>query len=268
MIKKNTPELWDKIWKPSSLKEDLFRIKKAENSIQWKRIEKEVIKKFGSFKNLKVIEIGAGSGTYSFLFKIRGAEVYVLDYSQNALKRSEIFFDRQNAEVHLIFQNALKLNENLIGEFDISMFFGLAEHFKGIDRTNIIKSHFEVLKENGITFIAVPNKWNIPYLIWKGLSEAFGKWRFGEEYPFTQRELIKISKSLNKRYFFLGDSLKTSLEFLDPVSRLKRMLKIEEEFDLNKIKKEKGTFLDKYISYSLVLVGTNKNENINSLEKL
>ena len=134
MIEKNTPGLWDKFWKPSSVEEDLFSVKKEENSVRWRKIEKGILKKFGSFNKLKVIEIGAGSGTNALLFALRGADVSVLDYSKKALERSEIFFQRHKVNVKLIFQNALKLKESTKNKFDVSLSFGLAEHFQGKER--------------------------------------------------------------------------------------------------------------------------------------
>ena len=62
-----------------------MRFKKEENGIRWQRIEKVVHQEFGSFNKLKVIEIGAGTGTNTALTAKRGADETVLDYSENAL---------------------------------------------------------------------------------------------------------------------------------------------------------------------------------------
>ena len=258
MIQKNTPELWDSIWKPTSEKEELFRIKKEEKNIQWQRIEKHVIDKFGSFKGLKTIELGAGSGTVSLLFALRGAEVTLLDYSSKALERGRIFFERRNIKVNLILQDALKLDKNLMNKFDVSMSFGLGEHFEGEDRKKIIKFHFDVLKKDGITFLSLPNRWNLPYMTWRFLSQSFGRWSWGTEIPFSRSELNKITSSLNKKSSFFGASLVASFELLNPLRILKRAFGIKKKFDLKNIKKERGTFLDEYFSSYIVLFGENK----------
>ena len=57
LIKKNTPELWSNIWKEVSIEEDLFNLKREENSIRWQRIESIILLEFSSFRNLKVIEL-------------------------------------------------------------------------------------------------------------------------------------------------------------------------------------------------------------------
>ena len=74
------------------------------------------------------------------------------------------------------------------------MSFGLAEQFKGDNRISIIRSHFDLLRNGGISFISVPNKFNLPYRIYKFIAEAAGKWSVGEEYPFSRWELANIMK--------------------------------------------------------------------------
>lgn len=257
MAKKNTPELWDSLWSTISIEEDRFNLKREESSIRWKRIEKYILKRFGSFKNLEVIEIGSGGGTNALLFALRGSNVSVLDYSEKALERAKVFFERNGVKTKLILQDALNLKKSLISKFDVSMSFGLAEHFKDKKRTQMIKSHFDLLKDKGVTLISVPNKWNLPYRIQKAIFEAIGFWKVGEEYPFSRSELKKISESLNKNSNFLGDSLITSTNFVNPLRLLRKMNK-RNKFDLKKIKEERGTFLDEYLSYALVLIGTKR----------
>jgi len=258
MIQKNTPELWDSIWKPTSFEEEEFRIKKEEYSIHWQRTERIILGRFGGFKGLKTIELGAGSGTHSLLFALRGAEVTVLDFSKKALERAEKFFERQNVKVKLVLQDALNLDKKLLGKFDVAMSFGLGEHFEGKERIKIIKSHFDVLKKDGITLICLPNKWNIPYITWKFLSQVTGRWRWGIEIPFSRKELIKITKSLDKEASFIGDDIFSSFEVLNPLKIIKRIFGVRRKLDLKEIKKQKGTSLDQYFSPYITLVGRNK----------
>ena len=65
------------------------------------------------------------------------------------------------------------------------MSFGLTEHFLGADRVNINKAHFQVLREGGISFISVPNKYNPPYIIYKYFSQLLGRWKVGMEIPYS-----------------------------------------------------------------------------------
>jgi len=245
MNKKNTPHLWDKIWEKETLNEfDKDVIKKEESSIRWKRIKDKVHQQFGTFENLKVIEIGAGKGTYAALMAKHGAEVTVVDYSEKALIHSQTFFKQLNLKAQFVNNNALSPSKDLIGKFDISMSFGLAEHFMGDDRFKIIKTHFDLINNNGITFISVPNKNNIFYIAYKFLAEKRNRWVWGEEYPFSRRELSKICKIIKPTtYSFFGDSFTDSFRFIP---------KIGAKINFEK-KQDKGTFLDAYFSYALVL---------------
>ena len=256
-MKRNTPELWDQVWKSTSSNEqDLFDLIKEENCIRWQRIEEIVLKEFGAFKNLKVIEIGAGTGTNAALMAKRGAKVTILDYSENALKRAHEFFERNGLTAKYIKQDALKLSTEFRCEFDISMSFGLTEHFKGEERININKAHFDVLRNGGLALISVPNKYNLPYRIFKFVAERTGKWGVGEEFPYSRNELSNICQQIGiKEYSFFGDSLIWSFNFINPLKIFRKALKLKENINISTIKKESGTFLDQYLSYALVLCG-------------
>jgi 2-polyprenyl-3-methyl-5-hydroxy-6-metoxy-1,4-benzoquinol methylase len=256
-MKKNTNQLWDNLWeKNTSAKEDIFNLAKEENCIRWIRLEKIVLDNFGSFKDLKVIEIGAGAGTNAALMAKKGAKVTVLDYSDNALKASCMFFDRNGLSAEFIKLNALSLPLELLNKYDISMSFGLSEHFIGLDRININKAHFDVLKKGGLAFISVPNKNNPPYRIFKFIAEHIGQWNVGEEYPYTRKEFTEICKQVGvSDYSFFGDSLWRSLNFISPIKIFRKIFKIKNKLNINTIKKEKGTPLDEYLSYAIVLCG-------------
>jgi len=239
-IKKNSPEVWDLVWKKDpTIDQEIIQIEK--NKILFKRFEKILIAKFGSIKGLKTIEIGAGTATYSLLLASMGAKVTVLDYSPRAIKISKKLFKRYGYNANFLEQDALKLNSSYFKRFDVSMSFGTAEHFSGKDRLKIIKTHFDLINNKGMVFIAVPNKWNAPYLIHKKLSQSFKKWNFGEEYPFSPLEFIKIGNKIKRKFYFTGSTI-----FSDPfctISRLKKLFNLKwRPFP------EHGTFLDKYFA--------------------
>src|SRR5690606_3521540 len=119
----------------------------------------------------------------------RGAHVSVLDYSEIALQRSRRVFENLELPVEPVLQDALDPRPGLVGQYDVSMSCGLAEHFLGDARDAIIKAHFDVLKDGGLAFISVPNAYNPPYRLYKWITEHTGRWTIGEEYPFSRREL-------------------------------------------------------------------------------
>lgn len=257
MAEKNTPELWDQVWveAPSVEKDNYARVKE-ENSIRWQRIEAAVIRDFGGFNGLKVIEIGAGSGTYAALMAGRGAEVTIMDYSPNALKQSEAYLRRNGLNAALVHQDALAIGPEFAGKYDVSMSFGLTEHFLGEARFRIKKAHFDVLRPGGAAFISVPNKYNLPYRLYKFAAELTGKWKVGEEYPYTRGELERFCRDAGIAEFeIFGDSLAGSFSLINPFSVARKLFKLKPATDVAGLRKERGCRLDKYLSYALVLYG-------------
>lgn len=262
-MSQNTPQLWDHLWTINTPEEDLYCLAKEGYSVRWRKIKDRVEKVFGSFSGLKVIEIGAGAGTYAALMARQGAEVAILDYSDRALEKAKIFFERNQVKASFISRDALNLPSELLGKYDVSMSFGLTEHFLGEQRLAINKAHFDVLKPGGVTFISVPNKYNPPYRLYKALSQLTGKWLVGEEYPYSRRELISICRRLKiTEYSVFGESLEQSEQFAELVNpfRLFRRFVLKrkerhdpEKFSLDGLKPEKPTLLDDYLSYALVL---------------
>lgn len=252
-MEKSGPQVWDKFWSGilSSKKEDMFLLAKEENSIRWQRIEKRVLKEFGSFENLKVIEIGAGAGVNAAIIAKRGAKLTLIDYSKGALKRSREFFENNQLSAEFLHQDVLSLPEDLLGKYDVSMSFGVAEHFKGTDRININKVHFDVLRKGGLAFISVPNKAHPLYRVLKYLSIKMGTWKYGEEYPYYRSEFRKICNEIGiTEYSFFGGTLFWGAT---PAKIIRKLFKLKYCLDTGRIKKQKGTFLDQYLSQALVL---------------
>lgn len=256
-MEKSTPQLWNHVWKDTpSFEEDLLSLVKEENSIRWQRIEKIVEKCFGSFSGIEVIELGAGTGINAALMAKRGAQVTVLDFSELAIERARDFFKRNVLTATFIKQDAFSLPPEMQNQYDISMSFGLTEHFTGSKRLEINKVHFDLLRRGGVTFISVPNKYNVPYRIFKYVAECAGKWKVGEEHPYSRREMARICKKIGiKEYAFFGDSTVSSFNFISPFRLMRKMFKLGKSSRAVSRTKQKGTFLDQYIGYALVLYG-------------
>lgn len=247
MEERNRPELWDKLWNdPRYQKKDLWGIQKEYRGIRWQRMSGIIRKRFGNIRGLKVIELGAGAGKVSALMARNGADVTLVDYSGGALKRASSLFDRLGLTAAFHCHDIFSLPEDFKNRFDVAMSFGLAEHFSGTRRIDVIRKHLDVLSAGGITFIAVPNRWNPPYRIYKAVTQLLGTWPYGEEYPFSRNEFREICRTLNiNEYSFFGDSLIASLGYLHPFGSISKALG-------KKPPRQPGTFLDQYLSYSLV----------------
>jgi 2-polyprenyl-3-methyl-5-hydroxy-6-metoxy-1,4-benzoquinol methylase len=254
-IDKNTSELWDEVWaRDAGPDEDRHALAKERVGARFQRMSKEVIRRFGTFEDLKVIEIGAGAGTNAALFGALGSDVTVLDYSAKALERSRVFFERNELSARQVHADALDLPADTLESFDISISFGLAEHFVGEDRVRIIRSHLDVLRPNGVSFISVPNRANPPYRVYKLLTQRTRLWNVGEEYPFSRHELASICSRLGVReYSFFGDSLLESFRFVNPIALARKVRRKQPPTGQQRVRVQRGTFLDERLAYALVL---------------
>ena len=255
MAEKNTPELWDQVWveAPSVEKDNYARVKE-EKSIRWQRIEAAITRDFGGFKGLKVIEIGAGSGTYAALMAGRGAEVTIMDYSANALKQSEAYLRRNGLAAALVRQDG---TDSVLGPEMKSTgeVMGVAHDFRSAYGKSQLAIDYSLPRE-GAAFISVPNKYNPPYRLYKFAAELTGKWKVGEEYPYTRGELERFCRDAGITQFeIFGDSLAGSFSLIDPFSVARKLFKLKPATDVSGIRKERGCRLDKYLSYALVLYG-------------
>jgi len=256
---KNTFSVWDNQVYNTQMDEerDKYFIEYEKKSIRWKRIKNKVLERFGTFKGLKSIEIGSGQGFFSLLFALEGADVTVLDYSKGALDGAKLLFKRGGANnAKFIQMDALNLDKSLYNKFDVSMSFGTAEHFKDENRIKFIKTHKDTLKNGGITFLSVPNKFNPIYRTWKFLSESAGRWRFGEEYPFSHKELKAIFKKIDLSF----DEVVGSYLFFTHVQvkrRLQTLLKIPRNWNKERenLRPQIGTPLDSYLASDIIAIG-------------
>lgn len=254
MTEPNTPELWDDIWEAgTSSDEHRANVAREELSIRWQRIEERVLARFGSFEDLRVIEIGAGAGTNAAAMARRSASVTLLDYSPKALGKARELFEANGLEADFVEANALELPDEVRGGFDVAMSFGLNEHFTGAERDGIFKAHLEALRDGGVAIVSVPNSRNAPYRASKWLAERTGRWKLGVEVPFTRRELEEICARLGvTEPKFFGDSFAYSLQFVNPVPYARRAL--GRPSTRVRRRPERGTPLDERWSYATVVV--------------
>lgn len=255
----NTAEQWGRLWSeaPKRLKELRFSVEKAEKSFIWSSAREAL--GTADVSALNTVEIGAGAGTISAVFARHGARVTVLDYSQEALDTSAALFRELDLAQKPLLSDALNLPESLLGQFDVAMSFGLAEHFEGADRPRIVKAHFDLLRPGGLAIISVPNRNCWPYRFWKARRELTGKWQFGLEMPFSRGEFKEICREIGViDYDIIGSSFITSLEFVMPFGRWKRSLEKrilkDKRFDPARIRQERPGLLGAYLGYALVVI--------------
>jgi len=146
------------------------------------------------FQGKRVLEIGCGTGINSVFMARAGARVTFLDYSQEALDIVKKTLEKFSLEGELVLANAF--DHGFFEEFDLVHSEGVIEHFSGDYRQNIVDAHARAAKRGGKVLLIVPNLKCPPYRIGKFLAERTGAWIYGNEYPYSKRELdFRMRKS-------------------------------------------------------------------------
>lgn len=146
------------------------------------------------FRGKRVLEVGCGTGINSVLMAKEGAHVTLLDSSKEALRIAKKLLDKYSLDGELVCRDAFY--HGFEGEFDLVHSEGVVEHFKGEFRQEIVDAHSVAAKKGGKVLIIVPNMKCPPYRIGKLLAEKTGTWIYGNEYPYSKRELeFRMGKS-------------------------------------------------------------------------
>jgi SAM-dependent methyltransferase len=183
--------VWDRLWRatPDDAKDDAA-LDRERRSPRWALVVQKLIAAHGTLSNLRTIELGSGRGDLSALLAERGAQTTLLDQSARALDEAR----RRFARLHLA---ATFTDGDLLGDldehraaYDAAISLGVIEHFRGEDRTRVLRAHYEVLRPGGLAIVSVPNAWCPPYRAWKAYLELRGWWPYGLEIPYSRRELL------------------------------------------------------------------------------
>lgn len=183
---------WDAVWETDT--PDVEDVRAEERGLRW-RVQRELVtERRGGLEGLRIIEIGAGRSTNALLYAMHGAQATVLDRSAIALEQSVSRFERHGLTVETVEADVFELPPELLGSFDVSMSFGLCEHFLDERRRGVVAAHVDLLTPDGIAMVNVPNKYSPFYRAWMGLAKRRGTWTLGTEVPFSAKELCELAR--------------------------------------------------------------------------
>ena len=188
---------WDAQWRVEPL--DPAAVEAEGRTPRWRAQERLVRARFGGFDGLEVVELGAGRGLNALLYGQRGARVTLVDLSTFVLGQAGELFGRLGVEAELVEGDVFDLPELVRDRFDVSMSFGLAEHFLDERRRKVVAAHLEALRPGGLALLGVPNRYAPAYRLWKAALEARGTWPLGTEVPFSARELAQLARDAGGR---------------------------------------------------------------------
>jgi len=188
-------QVWERLWRqrPSAQKDDVLLAREAGGP-RFRSIVNRLEETFGAVGGLQTIELGSGRGDLSALLARLGAEVTLLDRSEAALEEARWRFQRIGMRATYVADDITGSMSAWRGKFDVALSLGVAEHFRGDDRTRVIRAHHDVLRPGGLAVISVPNARCLPYRLWKSYLEMRKWWPYGMELPYTVTELARRAK--------------------------------------------------------------------------
>ncbi|NOX58110.1 MAG: class I SAM-dependent methyltransferase [Planctomycetes bacterium] len=183
--------VWERVWRhvPEASKDDAA-LKREREGPRWATMVAALKETFGEIAGLRTVELGSGRADLSVLLAEQGASVTLVDQSDVALDLARERFDRLGLDAKYRKGNILDPCELTHDAFDVSLSYGVIEHFRNDARTQTIRTHHDVLRPGGMTIIGVPNAWCPQYRAWKAYLELRGWWPYGMEIPYSRRELI------------------------------------------------------------------------------
>ena len=159
-INKEEIEKFSKIaeewWDPEGKFKPLHKF----NPIRISYIKENIIKTFKihekvkPLKNIKILDVGCGGGLLSEPMSRLGAEVTAIDASNKNINVAKLHAKTSNLNINYICTSPEKLKfEN---KFDVILNMEIVEHVE--DVSFFLKSCSNLLKKNGIMFVATLNK--------------------------------------------------------------------------------------------------------------
>ena len=191
----------DEWWDPNGKFKPLHKF----NPIRIKYIKHNIIKNFKlnskntPLKNIDILDIGCGGGLLAEPMCRLGAKVVGIDASQKNINVAKFHAKKNKLNINYICASPeiLKINK----KFDVILNMEIIEH---VDDINFfIKKSSELLKKNGLMFIATINKTLKSYVFAIIGAEYILQWLPRGTHDWNKfvkpEDLIKIGKSNNLR---------------------------------------------------------------------
>ena len=202
-INKQEIEKFSKIasqwWDPNGKFKPLHKF----NPIRIRYIKDSIIKHFKiksptkPFKGINILDIGCGGGLLCEPMSRLGANVVGIDASKNNIQTAKIHAKKNNLKINYIYSSpeVLKTRE----KFDVILNMEIVEHVNDVNF--FIKKSSELLKKNGLMFVATLNKTLKSYVFAIVGAEYILRWlpigTHNWEKFVKPEDLIKISKRNN-----------------------------------------------------------------------
>ena len=192
------------------------------NFLKWMKKEKKTAGKSFAFSGLKILDLGSGNGKNSVYSAEKGAEVYGIEFSKEAIKLAEKLKNKKQPEIK-VAGGAIEFQQASIGEnfnfpenyFDIILDITSSNSLTEKERKNYLKESRRVLKEGGYFFargLLKDGDKNAKFLLKNFPAKEKGMYtipNFGltekvfskEELEKTYKEFFKIKKFQKETHY-------------------------------------------------------------------
>lgn len=199
-------DTWDPNAEEMSTVLMIRRIRTVTATRGWRHAVRFFAQKNIPLSELRVVEVGCGTATYSLTLGLLGASVTLIDGNPHVLEGTRKIYEAFGCPARFIQADCLDpLPPDLEGGFDFVLSGGLAEHFTGEYRERCIRYHRLLLKEGRMAMIGVPNRWSPGYQGVRAFRSWTGTWGLDVEVPFSHPELKRLAREAGfKECYILG----------------------------------------------------------------
>lgn len=152
---------------------------------------KKLLKNASLSKCSSIIELGSGTGyvTKELSLLLNSDRITLVDSNAGMLEISKNTF--KGVPVSAKFINSDFFDLKIKDKFDLVHSAGVVEHFTPSKQLELIKLHANLLSPNGYCIIFVPTP-TLSYRFFRKLAETIGVWKYTDEIPMTESELVSI----------------------------------------------------------------------------
>jgi ubiquinone/menaquinone biosynthesis C-methylase UbiE len=183
-------ERWDEIWQEKS-RVSAGRIGSIlARDVIYRTVVSILRREIPDTHGTQVLETGSGTGLVSLDLAGRGADVFLLDLSPDALRLSKAAFEKAGTKQEGTQADILNLpyKDNA---FDVTWSGGVIEHFEQHDQIKILDEMLRVTRPGGKVVVIAPSSEARIYMVGKRHADRNRRWQPGYEVPIASLEAMK-----------------------------------------------------------------------------
>ncbi len=183
---------WDEIWAKKRTVGGPFAALKGKDII-YKTVLDILTQEVSEPSGKRILEAGCGSGLVSLELARRGADVFLIDISPQALFLAHENFHSQGIGATMLLASVtdLPFEDN---SFDVTWNAGVIEHFDHDGQIRAVREMLRVTKPEGSVIVIVPSAAASVYRFAKSFADKHNLWQPGYEQPILSlKELGKAS---------------------------------------------------------------------------